>query len=86
MAKQRSAITTNIVSSNHSHVEMYSILHSVIKFVNDLRWISLGTSVSFSTKTDPRDITEILLKVNKEMMEWIGQQGQRLLDATEKGI
>ena len=29
-------ITTNMVSSNHAHDELYSMQHYVIKFVTDL--------------------------------------------------
>jgi hypothetical protein len=36
-------ITTNVVSSNHTHGEAYSIQHYVIKFVRDMR-----SSVFFS--------------------------------------
>jgi hypothetical protein len=32
-------ITTNVVSSNTSHGEVYSIQHYVIKFVSDLRQV-----------------------------------------------
>jgi len=32
-------ITTNVVSSYPAHVEVYSIQHYVIKFVNDMRQI-----------------------------------------------
>ena len=32
-------ITTNIVSSNPAHGELYSIQHYVVKFVSDLRQI-----------------------------------------------
>jgi hypothetical protein len=60
-------ITTNVVSSNPAHGEVYSILHFVMKFVIDLRqvgrWSSLGTPVSFTNKTDRNEITEMLLKV-----------------------
>ena len=59
-------ITTNGVSSNPAHGEVYSIQHYVINFVSDLHqvgWFSLGTSVSSTNKTDRHDITEILLKV-----------------------
>jgi hypothetical protein len=31
--------TTDVVSSNHVHGEMYSIQHYVIKFVSDLRHV-----------------------------------------------
>ena len=52
-------ITTNVVSLNPSHGEVYSIQHYVIKFVCDLQQVS-----GFSTnKTDCYDITEILFKV-----------------------
>ena len=51
---------------NPIHDEVYSIQHCVIKFVSDL-WkvsgFSPGTPVSSTNKTDPHDITEILLKV-----------------------
>ena len=58
-------ITTNVVSSNLVHGEVYSIQHYVIKFASDLRQVcgSLGTLVSSTNKTDRHDITEILLKV-----------------------
>ena len=59
-------ITTEVVSSNPVHGEVYSIQHYVIKFcqwlVTDRRF-SLGTMVSSSNKTDRHDITEVLLKV-----------------------
>jgi hypothetical protein len=32
-------ITTNVVSSNPAHGEVYSIQHYVIKFVSDLRQV-----------------------------------------------
>jgi hypothetical protein len=32
--------TTNVVASNPAHGEVYSIQHSVIKFVSDLRQVS----------------------------------------------
>jgi hypothetical protein len=35
----------------------------VLKFVSDLRWLSLGSPVFSTNKTDRHDITEILLKV-----------------------
>ena len=59
-------ITTNVVSSNRAHREVYSIQHYVIKFVSDLHgwWFSPATLVSLTTnKTDRHNITEILLKV-----------------------
>ena len=59
-------ITTKVVSSNPVHGEVYSIQHYVIKFDSDLRQVggfSLGTSVSSTNETDCHNITEILLKV-----------------------
>jgi len=57
-------ITTNVVSSNPAHGEVYSMQHYVIIFVSDLhRWFSPGTSVFSTNKTDRHVITEILLKV-----------------------
>ena len=59
-------ITTNIVSLNPVHGEVYSIQHYVIKFVSDLWQVGgflLGTPVSSINKTDRHDTTEILLKV-----------------------
>jgi hypothetical protein len=37
---QSASITTNVVSSNPAHGEMYSIQHYVLKFVSDLRKVS----------------------------------------------
>ena len=60
-------ITTKLVSSNPERGEVYSIQHYVIKFVSDLRqvggFLSRGTPISSTNKTDRHDITEILLKV-----------------------
>ena len=65
-------ITTNVVSSNPVHGEVYSIQHYVIKFVSDLRQVGgflqvlrfpPGTPVSSTNKTDHNDIAEILLTV-----------------------
>jgi hypothetical protein len=39
-------ITTNVVSSNPVHGEVYSIQHYVIKSLAAGRWFSLGTPVS----------------------------------------
>jgi hypothetical protein len=36
---QSLSITTNVVSSNHIHGEVYSIQHYVIKFVSDWRQV-----------------------------------------------
>ena len=59
-------ITTNVVSSNPAHGELYSIQHYVIQLVSDFRRVGgfhRCPSVSSTNKTDWRDITEILLKV-----------------------
>ena len=50
-------ITTNVVSSNPVHGEVYLIQHYVIKFVSDLRQVDgfqrvTGTPVSSTNKTD----------------------------------
>ena len=60
-------ITTNIVSSNPSHGEVYSIQHYVTKVISVFRatglWFSSGTPVSSLNKSDRHDMTEILWKV-----------------------
>ena len=55
-------ITTCAIDVYHHkrHGEVYSIQNYVIKFVNDLRQVSvfsLGTPVSSTNKTDRHDIT-----------------------------
>ena len=62
---QRVPITTNVVSSNHVHGEVYSIQHYVIKFISDLRQVGgfiRVLRVSSTNKPDRYDITKILLK------------------------
>jgi hypothetical protein len=39
LSVQSMSITTNVVSSNSIHDEVYSIQHHVIKFVSDLRQV-----------------------------------------------
>ena len=39
MQKKSVPITSNVVSSNPTHGEVYSIQHYVIKFVSDLRQV-----------------------------------------------
>ena len=59
-------IITEVVSLNPVHGEVYSIQHSVIKFVSDLRQVSGFLRILWfppHKKTDGHDITEILLKV-----------------------
>ena len=71
--------TTNVVSSNPVHVEVYSIQHYVIKFFSDVatgRWFSPNSPVSFTNKTDRHDITEILLK---EALNAINHKSQPIL-------
>ena len=53
-------ITTNVVSSNPIHGEVYLIQHYVIKFVGGCYRLIRFPSTN---KTDHDDITEILLKV-----------------------
>ncbi len=60
--------STNAVSWNPLHCEVYPIQHYVIKFVSDLRQaggfrFSQGIPVSSANKADRYDIAEILLKV-----------------------
>ena len=59
-------ITTNVVSSNHTHGEWSSIQHYVIKFVSNLRQVGGFLRVLWfppPSKTDRHGITELLLKV-----------------------
>jgi hypothetical protein len=59
-------ITTNVVSLNPAHDDVYSIQHFLIKFVNDLWQVGVFfsvTLVSSTNKTDYHGIAEILLKV-----------------------
>jgi hypothetical protein len=53
-------ITTKVASSNP---EVYSIQLYMIKFVSDLPVGLCFSPISFSSKTDNQDITELLLKV-----------------------
>ena len=70
-------ITINVVRSNPTHGEVYSIQHYVIKFVSDLRQ-GVPFSWIFSTnKTDHHDITQILLKVALNTNE---QRGKYVTD------
>ena len=55
-------ITTNVVSLNPAHGEVYSIQLYVIKLVSKLQF-STGTPVFSTYETDRNDIIEILLKV-----------------------
>jgi hypothetical protein len=60
-------ITTNVVSSNPAHGEVYSIQYYMITFVSDLRQVADFLRVfQFpldTNKTDHDDITEILMRV-----------------------
>ena len=59
-------ITTNVVSSNPVHGEVYSIQSYVIKFVSDFRQVGgflLVLQFPPPIKTDCHNITEILLKM-----------------------
>ena len=60
-------ISTNVVSSNAAHGEVYSIKHYAIKFVSDLKQVSdfLRVLRFYSTnKTDCHYITEIKVALN----------------------
>ena len=64
-------ITTNVLSSNPTHGEVYSIQHYVIKFVSDLRQVGgflPSIPVSSTNTTDCHNITETLLKVTLSTM------------------
>jgi pectin methylesterase-like acyl-CoA thioesterase len=57
---------SKVVSWSPVHGKVYSIQHYVIKFVSKVatgRWFSPGIQVSYNSKTDHQDITEMLLKV-----------------------
>ena len=58
-------ITTNVVSSNPTRGEMYSIQHYVISLsvTCDRSVVFTGYSCSLHQMTDRQDITDILLKV-----------------------
>ena len=56
---QSVSITTNVVSSNPAHGELYSIQHYAI----NLRQVGGFHPVKSTNKTNCHDITEILLKV-----------------------
>ena len=59
-------ITTDVVSLNPVHGEVYSIQYYVVKCVSDLRQVGGFPQVLLfpqPIKTDRHDITEILLKV-----------------------
>ena len=55
-------ITTTVLSSNPAHGEVYSIQYYVIKLMTG-RCFSPDIPVSSTNKTSRHDITEILLKV-----------------------
>jgi hypothetical protein len=57
-------ITTNVVSLNPAHGELYTTLcDKVCQGLVAVLWFSLGTLVFSTNKTDRHDITEVLLKV-----------------------
>ena len=63
--------TTNVVSSNPVHSEVYSIQHYIVCDTVCQRlaaglWFSLGTPVSSTNKTDCNDINEILSQVTEK--------------------
>jgi hypothetical protein len=70
-------ITTEVVSSNPIHDEMYSIQHYVIKFVSDLRQVSGFLRVLLDTinhqNQNPRDIIfwQYILEDGNVYIMWI---------------
>ena len=60
-------ITTNVVSSNPAHGEVYSLQNYVIRFASDLwqvgGFLQVHRFPPAKTKTDRHKINEILLKV-----------------------
>ena len=75
-------ITTNVVSLNLTHGEVYSIQHYVIKFVSDLRQVSRFLQVlRFPPSIKlivSHNITEILFKVALNtitLMSWSSLYG-----------
>ena len=62
--------TTNVVSLNPTHNEVYLIQRYVIKFVSDLRQVDgfRWLLVSSTNKTDWHDMSEILLRVALKTM------------------
>jgi hypothetical protein len=56
--------TTNVIGWNAAHAKVYSIQQYVIisQWLAAGRWVSPGSSVSSTNKTDHHDIAEILLK------------------------
>jgi hypothetical protein len=56
-------ITTNVVSSNPTHGEVYLIQHFVIKFVSDLPQVSGFPRFPPPIKADLHNITELWVKV-----------------------
>jgi len=56
--------TTNVIGWNAVHAKVYSIQQYVIisQWLAAGRWVSPGSSVSSTNKTDHHDIAEILLK------------------------
>jgi hypothetical protein len=58
-------ITTDVVSSNPVHAEVYctTLCNKVCQWLATGQWFSPGPPVSSTNKTDRHDITEILFKV-----------------------
>ena len=84
-------ITTEAMSLNPAHCEIYSIQYYVVHFVSDLRQVGRFIRVlrfSFTNKIDRHDITEILLKVvwntltltmpRVRSMRWICEMNNKL--------
>ena len=83
-------ITTNLVSSNPVHGEVYSKQLYVIclSVTCEGRWFSSGIPASSTNKTDRQDITEILLKVpfntiNKQTNSFIDNNYVKIIVACQ---
>jgi len=50
-------------------VQCTTLCHKVSQWLATGRWFSTGTPISFTNKTDPHDITEILLKVELKTIQ-----------------
>jgi len=68
-------ITTNVVSLNPAHGEVYSIQHYVVKFFSDLRQFNLPLSPKTWKSTNSRTLyfvlQEQLLTLNLTVVWWL---------------
>ena len=80
--------TTYAISVNHNWCCEFEsgrgAHHYVIKFISDLRQFGGFSDVSFTNKTDRKDITEILLKVALNTIKQTTKQYLIALDVSSK--